>query len=179
MKIRRIIVGIEPEQRQRAVLEAAARLASRMEAELVALFVENTDLIHFASLPFAREFGLATATRREIDVAAMERSLRALAGESRRMVETIAGQVPVRWSFRVARGCGAVELLADAGDADLVVANIERPEEAGRAVRLVRAGDPGALRAAVAEGGGVLVLAGSDPVAVGETLRQLMQEAGT
>lgn len=178
MKIRRIIVGIEPAPRSRAVLEAAARVAARMEAELVALFVENVDLIHFAGLPFAREVGLASATKRELDVAAMERSLRALADESRRMVAAVAGRLPVRWSFRVARGCGAVELIALADEADLVVAGVERVEETGRAMRLVRAGDPAALRAAAEAGDGILVLAGSDPALIGEALLQLTGEDG-
>jgi len=66
MKIRRVIVGLEPASRNAAKLEAAARLAARMEAELVGLFVENIDLLHFAGLPFAREVGFASATRREV-----------------------------------------------------------------------------------------------------------------
>jgi K+-sensing histidine kinase KdpD len=176
MKIRRIIVGIGSTPRDKSVIEAAARVAARLEAELVGLFVENADLLSFAALPFAREVGFASATRRELDVEAMERSLRALADESRRMLAAVAGAVPVRWSFRVTRGSSAVELLAAAGEADLVVANMEPIAGTGQAVRLIRAGDPGALRAAMEQRDGILVLTGTDPAAIGEALLQLLNE---
>jgi regulator of RNase E activity RraA len=87
----------------------------------------------------------------------------------------------VRWSFRVARGSLTEEMLAAAGQADLVIADIEQPQEAGRAitVRVVRAGDSNALRAAMEEGDGILVLAGADNAIVGETLRKLIVDGPT
>lgn len=181
MKIRRIIIGLEPAPRTRTTLEAAARLAAQMEAELVGLFVENIDLLHFAGLPFAREVGFASATRRDLDVEGMERSLRALAREAQQTLAGVAGRVPVRWSFRVARGSGAAELLAAAADADLVIINVEEAGDLEQAipVRVVRAGDPEALRAAMEEGEGILVLAGADDAVVGETLLKLIGQERT
>jgi hypothetical protein len=85
----------------------------------------------------------------------------------------------VRWSFRVARGALTAELLAAAADADLVVADItEQPGKLNLAfpVRIVRAGEPRALRAAMDTGAGILVLAGADVVVVGDTLRELIEE---
>lgn len=181
MRIRRIIVGLEPATRNRAALEAAARLAGRLEAELVGLFVENINLLHFAGLPFAREVGFASATKRDLDIEGMERSLRAQAHETRQSLAAVAARVPVRWSFRVARGSMAAELLAAAVEADLVIANIEQPGALDRAVpvRIVRAGDPDALRAALDAGDGILVLAGADDAVVGETLRDLLGQEWT
>lgn len=176
MKIRRVIVGLDPAVQSRALLEAAVGLAGRMEAELVGLFVEDQNLLHFAGLPFAREVGFASATRRTLDVESMERSLRALAQEARRTLASIAGQTSVRWSFRVVRGSVGTELLAALEEADLAIAKIGRLEEASRpaSVRVVRAGDIEELRAALnEEGGGVLLLGGSDDILVCETLRQL------
>lgn len=180
MKIRRIIIGLETAPRGQATLEAAARLAAQMEAELVGMFVENIDLLHFAALPFAREVGFASASRRALDVEGMERSLRGLAREARQSIAAVAGRVPVRWSFRVARGSASVELLAAAADADLVIINVEETDDLGRAtpVRIVRAGDPDALRAAIEEGGGILVLAGADDTVVGATLLKLIGQEG-
>jgi len=176
VKIRRIIVGLEPASRSRALLEAAADLAGSLEAELIGLFVEDADLLHFAGLPFAREVGFASARSRPLDVESMERSLRAWADEARRMLASVAGRTSVRWSFRVARGSVAAELLAAASEADLVVANIEQPGGQDQAVpvRIVRAGDPAALRAALEAGDGILVLAGADDAVVGNTLRELL-----
>ena len=183
MKIRRIIIGLEPAPRSRATLEAAARLAAQLEAELVGLFVENINLLHFAALPFAREVGFASASRRALDLEGMERSLRGLAREARQMLAAVAGRVPVRWSFRVARGTAAGELLAAAADADLVIVNVNVEGNDGlehaTTIRVVRAGDPDALRAAMEQGGGILVLAGADDVAVGDTLRKLIDRERT
>jgi K+-sensing histidine kinase KdpD len=174
-RIRRVIVGLDPVRQSRALLEAAVNLAGQMQAELLGLFVENQDLLHFAGLPFARELGFESATRRALDVEGMERSLRALANEARQALEAVAGPARVQWSFRVVRGVPAAELLAAAEESDLVIANLEAPPEAPSAlsVRIVRAGDVEALRAALEEEGPcVLVLAGADARLVGETLRK-------
>ena len=177
MKIRRVIVGLHPALQSRALLEAALELAERMEAELVGLFVENQDLLYFAGLPFAREVGFASAIRRTLDVASMERSLRALAKEAQQTLASVAGRTPVQWSFRVVRGLPAAELLAVAEEFDLVIANLEDPAELppSVSVRVVRAGDVETLRRALEEAaGGVLLLAGTDDDLVGETLRSVL-----
>jgi nucleotide-binding universal stress UspA family protein len=177
VKIRRVIVGLDPALQSRALLEAAVELAERMEAELVGLFVENQDLLHFAGLPFAREVGFASATRRTLDVESMERSLRALAKEAQQTLASVAGRTAVQWSFRVVRGSPAAELLAVAEESDLVIANLEDPAELppSVSVRVVRAGDVETLRRALEEAaGGVLLLAGTDDDLVGETLRSVL-----
>lgn len=139
MNIRRIVVSMESAPQDRAALEAAADIAARLQAELVGLFIEDIDLLHFAALPFAREVGFPSAMLRPLDVSAMERSLRSLAGEARRALAEIAGRMPLRWSFRVARGSTSVELLAAAEEADLLVARASGIE---RAVLHVAGGAP-------------------------------------
>ena len=121
MTPRRIVVGLDAGPRGRATLEAAAQLAARMQAELVGLFVEDIDLLHLAGLPFAREVGYPSAALRQLDVAAMERALRATAQEVRRMLAGVAGRAPLSWSFRVARGAVLAELRAAAAQGDIVV----------------------------------------------------------
>lgn len=175
MKIRRVIVGLDPAAQSRALLEAAVDAAGRMQAELLGLFVENQDLLHFAGLPFAREVGFESGTRRALDVASMERTLRTLAREARQALESVVGGTQVQWSFRVVRGAPVAELLAAAEESDLVIANLESPPvpPSRAAVRIVRAGDVEALSAALEEAGGcVLVLAGADAGLLGETLRR-------
>lgn len=177
MKIRRVIVRLDPALQSRALLEAAFELAGEMQAELLGLFVENQDLLHFAGLPFARELGLESATRRALDVEGMERSLRALAKEARQVLELVAGRTRVQWSFRVVRGAPAAELLAAAEESDFVITQLEAPPEGASpaSVRIVRAGDVDALRAALQESdGGVIVLVGADEHVVGESLRRAL-----
>jgi len=114
MKARRIIVRLDPRP---VGLQALARLAEELDAELLGLFVENVELLRLAALPFAREVGHASGVRRELDVAAMERAWRARARELRRAcAEALRGST-VSWSFRVARGSPGEELLAAIGEA--------------------------------------------------------------
>ena len=121
MTLRRVVVAIDPRPQDRGALEAAAQLAGRLQAELVALFVEDIDLLHLAALPFAREIGFPSATARALDIEAMERSLRALAGDIQRTMAAIAARAPVPWSFRVTRGALMRELRAAAVPGDIVV----------------------------------------------------------
>ena len=121
MTLRRIVVGLDAGPRGRATLEAAAQLAARMQAELVGLFVEDIDLLPLAGLPFAREIGYPSAALRQLDVAAMERALRAMAQEVQGTLAAIAGRAPLSWSFRVARGAMLTELRAAAAAGDIVV----------------------------------------------------------
>ncbi len=119
--IRRILVGLDASRHSLAALEAAVDLAARMEAELVGLFVEDINLLRLAELPFAREVGGFSATRRRLDSRQMERQLQVQAERARRALEAYARRVQVHWSFRVTRGGVALELLSAATEADLVI----------------------------------------------------------
>ncbi len=112
MKVRRVVAGLRPQRRPRGDLEDIVELARSMEAELLGLFIEDIELLHFAALPFAREVGGATAMRREVDVAAMERFMRSCAEELRSGIAEALGGAPLSWSFRVARGTIPGQLLA-------------------------------------------------------------------
>jgi predicted RecB family endonuclease len=129
----RIVIELAPGLAARGSLEAAAAFADRLGAELVGLFIEDPDLLRFAALPFAHEIGHASAERRRTDVPAIERSLRVHAAEAERSLASAAERSAVRWSFRVARGIAATELLAAALGAAAEVATTE--------VRLLLLGD--------------------------------------
>ena len=109
----RIVVTLETHPLAKNAVDAAASMAARLQAELVALVVEDIQLLHFAALPFAREVGRVSAHSRELDVATMERSLRSLAAA--------AARAPMQWSLRVTRGARVAEIVAAASDADLIV----------------------------------------------------------
>lgn len=118
--IRRILVALDASGASQAALEAAAQLAEQMEAELLGLFVEDINLLRLAGLPFAREVGFPSARTRRLESEDMERALRAQAARAQQALAQAAERVRVRWSFRVARGMVAAELLAAAESADLV-----------------------------------------------------------
>jgi len=115
MTRRRIVVALEsgvPDSE----LEAAAAFARSLDAELLGLFVEDLDLLRFAALPFAHEIGVASATRRRLDPASLERDLRAHAAEAERRLAGAAARERVPSAFRVARGVAQAELLAAAAE---------------------------------------------------------------
>jgi nucleotide-binding universal stress UspA family protein len=120
MNIRRILVALDASPHSLAALDSAAEMAARLEVELLGLFVEDINLLRLAELPFAREVGFPSAVPRPLNSATMERTLKIAAEQARHAMETLAEHLPVRWSFRVVRGSVMSELLAAAGEADLV-----------------------------------------------------------
>lgn len=130
MNIRRILVALDATVEDPSALAVLARMAARLQAELVGMFVEDENLLRASALPFAREIGFPSASRRPLDEGAMARTLRALARRAERALADAAAGANARWSFRVARGAVPAELLDAAEAADLLVL-----ERAGRAER--------------------------------------------
>ncbi len=100
-------------------MTAAIEFARVMDAELHGLFVEDTELLALATLPFAGEVGFPSAdspgARRRRDGT---RAPRAGAADSAGPHGTLAGQ-PVKWTFEVVRGRIVAELVATAEERDL------------------------------------------------------------
>ena len=119
--IRRILVALDASPHSHAALDAAAQLAARFSAELQGLFVEDVNVLRLAELPFAHEVGVFTAARRRLDSRDLERQLRARARRVQQHLTAIAERERLQWSFRVARGAIASELLAASSDVDLVI----------------------------------------------------------
>ena len=55
--VRRILVAVDASHHSIAALEAAVELATRFQAELLGLYVEDINLLRLAQLPFGREVG--------------------------------------------------------------------------------------------------------------------------
>lgn len=119
-KVERIVVALDSSQQSRALLQAAVQMAAQLQAELQGVFIEDANLLRLCSLPFSQDIGRFSATARQLDSAAIERQFRTVALALQQTLAQIASAVDVRWSFRVARGNPADELLAAAQDAQLV-----------------------------------------------------------
>lgn len=157
--IRSILVALDTSAHSLAALEAAARLAAAMHAELVGLFVEDVNLLRLAALPFAREVRWPSSTRRSLDEARMERELRLMASQARRALALAAEEAETEWQFRVVRGAVADEVLRAALEVDLLtLGRASRPLS-----RRVRLGST--AQAAAVRGGRSVLLArkGADP----------------
>ncbi len=119
--IRRILVAIDASPSSMVALQAAAELASQLDAELLGLFVEDINLLRMAELPFSRRIGFYSATQHAIDREKIEQEMRAQANAARRALAGMARRARLRSSFRVARGVIHDELLQASSEADLII----------------------------------------------------------
>lgn len=103
-EITRILVALDPCTPNQSALERAATLAEQLHAELLALFVEDLNLINLAGLPFATEVAYSSGNVRRLDSVRMTHALRGRAERTRRDLERIGAQRQIRTSFRVVRG---------------------------------------------------------------------------
>jgi len=120
LTIRRILVALDASYHSLAALEAAAKLAASLQAELQGLFVEDVNLLRAAGSPVAREVQYPFATAARLDPQRMERALRAQAARARRAIAKCCERRKIQWSFRVVRGKVASEVLEAAMEADLL-----------------------------------------------------------
>lgn len=118
--LRRILVALDAGDQGLLDLEEAARLAAGLEAELVGLFVEDTEMLEAAGLPVARVISRHARGDMALDAALMQRALRVWAARSRESLAAAASHWQVQWSFRVARGTLAEQVLSEAGESDLL-----------------------------------------------------------
>ena len=118
----RVLLALESTAGSTASIEIALRLAVAMQAEVAGVFVEDTDLMRLAALPFTQETGLVSGAQRPLLPADVESTLRRRAEQARRSLADLAGASQVRWSFRVTRGKMLLEVLAAVDRADVVVA---------------------------------------------------------
>ena len=119
--IRRVLVALDDSMESRSALVAAAGIAKRLHAELIGLFIEDTRLLQLAGHPAVRHVSGAGHAEAGADALAMERALRAQAALMHAALARAAETQALQWSFRVARGRVAAELLAAAPEADMMV----------------------------------------------------------
>lgn len=119
--VRRVLVALDALSRSEAALRTAGALAAELNAELAGLFVEDADLARLFALPFARELCVLSGEVRPLSPVDLERNWRREAAMLEQRLAAAAGELRLRWSFRVRRGRMAAALSVDAPDFDLVV----------------------------------------------------------
>jgi len=119
--IKRILVALDASEANRSALQVATLLASQLHAELQALFVEDTNLLRLAELPFAREMMFGSREGRRITLVNMERQMAAQATRLRQLVEAAAQQNQIKADFRIVRGQISQELCLAAQQMDLLI----------------------------------------------------------
>lgn len=155
---RRLVVALGASRDSLATLALWADLASRLRADLDALFVEDAELQRMAGLPFGRVVAPG-AVARAFDAQTFDRLMRSAAASARAAVEAEARQRAIRCSFRTVRGVAAAALPENVAQGDLVV--VEQAAFGAAAWQAARAcrGSVLYLRPEARRGGDVLVLA--------------------
>lgn len=120
-EIKRIVVALDASPQSLAALEVAVELAAKYGAELVAVFVEDINLVRSSEFPFAQEIGRFSAISRQMDSQQIERELHAHARRIERTTASIAQRTNPRWSFRTTRGVIPGEILSAALESDLII----------------------------------------------------------
>jgi nucleotide-binding universal stress UspA family protein len=123
---RRILVALDSAERSASALEEAARLAAGMEAELVGLFIEDSELLAAAALPVTRLLSGHEGRPGALDSALVQRAYRIWSAELRKNLEAVAARWQVRCSFQVTRGALAEQLLSQTGERDLLAVETDR-----------------------------------------------------
>lgn len=118
-RVRRIAVALDASPHCLPGLALAAALAAALDAEIEGVFVEDTELIRLAGLPFLREFRAVTRAETALDAERLQRELRAAARQVRAHLERSASELGVACSFRVWRGDLEAEILGAALGAEL------------------------------------------------------------
>ena len=196
-KVRRIVMALDTASSVLPAIEAAAGLALGLNAELAGLFIEDERLLRFAGLPFAREFGFASARARPLAPAAVEHALRAQAEQLRRLLAATAERLSLAWTLEVVRGEVLRSALERAETSDLLVLGRSEyswpgthrrsdpaqrfPALAARPVAVVFDGSAAALRA-LSIGSTLAGVTGSEltvlvPVTGAQTFNDLRQRA--
>ncbi|MCG6657003.1 universal stress protein [Halomonas campisalis] len=117
----RVLALLDASRHSLAALAAAVDLASSRHAELVALYVEDIDLLTCAAFPFSREIGAQSGLARPLSVDALEAGIaRQLARIHQALEHAVAGR-ELRHRLEVRRGQVASEALANAGPGDVLV----------------------------------------------------------
>lgn len=109
---RRVLVALDPCDVVPEDFEASAQLAAGLKAELVALFVEDANLIAAAGLPFARLIPAGCRDLVALDAAAMRRAIRVAEGRAREHLSRAAQRWQLKWSFEVTEVRQAGETMA-------------------------------------------------------------------
>jgi len=117
---RRIVVALDASRHSEAALEAAARMCTVFDAELVGVFVEDQNVLRAAELPFTLDVGRLSRTSVELSGFGVRRMFRVQEQRARRAFDWAVRQHRLRNTFHVASGDVAGQLIDAAEEADLI-----------------------------------------------------------
>lgn len=120
-ELTRVLALLDASRHSLAALAAAVDLASRRHAELVALYVEDSDLLSCAAFPFSCEIGAQSGLARPLSATSLEATIARQLKRIHQALESAVAGREVRHRLEVSRGQVASEALAKAGPGDVLI----------------------------------------------------------
>lgn len=117
----RVLILLDGSRLSLAALEAAAEIAAARGAEVLGVFVEETNLLRTAGYSFAQEVGGSSGLARPLDMAALEARLQAQAEQARYALQQSMARRGLAQTLTLRRGRVAEEVLRLIQPDDLVV----------------------------------------------------------
>nr|WP_228141605.1 universal stress protein [Marinobacter sp. X15-166B] len=117
----RVLILLDGSRLSLAALEAAAEIAAARQAEVVGIFVEESNLLRAAGFGFAREVGGSSGLARPLEAATLEARLQALANQVRHRLQQTMAPRGLTQTLKLCRGRVAEEVLNLMRPEDLVV----------------------------------------------------------
>ena len=116
----RILVAVDTSLQNYDALETAAEFASHLKAHLMALFIEDVNLIKLAELPFAKELDRSSGVMRPLDSGALTRALQADAQKLQQRLAEESERRQISVSMKVVRGQYLTAAMQMAEKSDIV-----------------------------------------------------------
>ena len=130
---RRIIVTVDISAQPAPAIALATALAKARKRALHGLFIEDTDLLNVARLPFSREFPRFGGPPREFSDLELERNMARLAERYRSELARLAAEHALPWTYASERTSKRQITRIESGDTDILI--ISQPMRAGAAKR--------------------------------------------
>ena len=117
----RVLVAVDAPLRGCDNLETAADFAAHLGTDLLALFVEDINLLKLADLPFAQELDRSSGVVRPLDTAMIARALQADAEKLRWRLNEQSRKRSISVSMQIVRGHYVDSAMQLAGESDIVL----------------------------------------------------------
>ena len=125
-RIRHVVVAVDHGSGNQEAVAAAVELAVAFHAELRGLFVVGAGLRSLAEHPLTTELLMESGQVQPWDTDRLKLELRARAEQARLTLQRVAEGRRVKWSWSVAEGDVAAEVLAASSDGDAIAIGRER-----------------------------------------------------
>lgn len=121
MKLSSILVAINSINGSRFVLNAAVHLAHKKNAELMAVFIEESDWFEVSKFSFTHQVSSYTGEVIPFTETNITEQSKALGSLLQRMISKMGEQVKIKYSYKSFRGIVHHKLIESAMESDLVV----------------------------------------------------------